>query len=119
MFATIATQAAFLHGEKWRKEMLSYIEENIRFVEDFCHEHIPQIFPVRPQASYLVWLDCRKLGIEQDKLVYLFVEQAGLALNDGSIFGKEGNGFMRLNVGCPQSVLRQAFEQLRQAVNKR
>ena len=119
MFATIATQAAFLHGEEWRKEMLSYIEENIRFVENFCHEHIPQIFPVRPQASYLVWLDCRNLGLEQDKLVSLFINQAGLALNDGSIFGQEGNGFMRLNVGCPLSVLRQAFEQLRQAVDKR
>jgi cystathionine beta-lyase len=119
MFATIATQAAFLHGEEWRKEMLSYIEENIRFVEKFCHEHIPQIFPVRPQASYLVWLDCRNLGLEQDKLVSLFIDQAGLALNDGSIFGQEGNGFMRLNVGCPLSVLRQAFEQLRQAVDKR
>jgi cystathionine beta-lyase len=57
--------------------------------------------------------------LEQDKLVSLFIDQAGLALNDGSIFGQEGNGFMRLNVGCPQSVLRQAFEQLHQAVDKR
>ena len=119
MFATIATQAAFRHGEEWRLEMLSYVEENIRFLEDFCHKHIPQIVPVRPQASYLVWLDCRDLGLEQEELVSLFVGQAGLALNDGSIFGQEGNGFMRLNVGCPQSVLRQAFEQLRLAVNKR
>ena len=119
MFATIATRAAFLHGEEWRREMLGYVEANIRFVEEFCQKHIPQIFPVRPQASYLVWLDCRGLGLEQDRLVSLFVDEAGLALNDGSIFGEEGTGFMRLNVGYPQSVLRRAFEQLRMAVGGR
>ena len=118
LFATIATQAAFQKGEQWRQEMLHYVEENILFVERFCNEHIPQVRPIRPQASFLVWLDCRSLGLSQRELVSLFVDKAGLALNDGAIFGREGEGFMRLNVGCPQSILREALERLEKAVNQ-
>ena len=71
---------------------------------------------IRPQASYLIFLDCRKLGLNQEELVSLFVEGAHLALNDGTIFGKEGEGFMRLNVACPRSVLEKALKQLEQAL---
>ncbi len=117
LFATIATQAAFREGEEWRQEMLRYVERNILFVEKYCNEHIPQVRPIRPQASFLVWLDCRAFGFSQRELVSLFVDKAGLALNDGAIFGKEGEGFMRLNVGCPQSILREALERLEKAVN--
>lgn len=117
MFAVIATQAAFREGEEWRQEMLSYIERNILFVEEFCRMRIPQIRPMRPQASFLVWLDCTALELSQSELVSLFVDKAGLALNDGAMFGKEGEGFMRLNVGCPQSILREALERLEKAVN--
>lgn len=98
--------------------MLRYVEENILFVEEYCRERIPQIRPIRPQASFLVWLDCRGLGLPQRELVSLFVDKAGLALNDGAMFGKEGEGFMRLNVGCPQSILREAMERLEGAVNQ-
>lgn len=118
MFAVIATQAAFREGEEWRQEMLRYIELNILFVEEFCRMHIPQIRPMRPQASFLVWLDCTALELSQSELVSLFVDKAGLALNDGTMFGKEGEGFMRLNVGCPQSILREALERLEKAVNQ-
>lgn len=118
MFAVIATQAAFREGEEWRQEMLRYIELNILFVEEFCRMHIPQIRPMRPQASFLVWLDCMALELSQSELVSLFVDKAGLALNDGAMFGKEGEGFMRLNVGCPQSILREALERLEKAVNQ-
>ena len=118
IFATIATQAAFQQGEPWRQEMLHYVEGNILFVERYCRQHIPQIRPIRPQASFLVWLDCRGLGLPQRELVSLFVDKAGLALNDGAMFGKEGEGFMRLNVGCPQSILREAMDRLAEAVNR-
>lgn len=116
IFAPIATIAAFGEGEPWRKEMLHYVEGNIDFVIDFCKEHLPQIKPLRPQASFLVWLDCRALQLNHKELVNLFVKKAHLALNDGEIFGQGGEGFMRLNVGTPRSVLRQAMEQLREAV---
>ena len=71
---------------------------------------------IRPQASYLIFLDCRKLGLSQEALSRLFAEKAHLALNDGTMFGKPGEGFMRLNVGCPRSVLEQALRQLRDAL---
>lgn len=116
IFSPIATIAAFQHGDEWRQAMLHYVEENILFVEDYCKKHIPQLKPLRPEASFLVWLDCRQLGIDHKQLVDLFVNKAHLALNDGEMFGQGGEGFMRMNVGTPRSVLQQALEQLRQAL---
>lgn len=115
MFAPVATMAAFREGEEWRRAMLSYLEGNIDFIIDYCRREIPQISPVRPDASYLVWLDCRKLNLTQDKLIDLFENKAGLALNQGASFGKEGTGFMRMNVGCPRATLKQAMHQLKAA----
>ena len=117
LLAPIATIAAYRQGEQWRQQMVSYIEENVRFVEDYCREHLPQIRPWRPQASFLVWLDCRALGLSHDALVDLFVNRARLALNDGAMFGTGGEGFMRLNVGTPRSILRQALQQLAAAMS--
>lgn len=119
IFAPIATIAAFRKGEEWRREMLDYVQANIDFVIDYCRDHIPAIKPLRPQASFLVWLDCRGLGLNHEELVELFVEKAGLALNDGEMFGKEGKGFMRLNVGSPRSVLKEALDRLRDAIDKK
>jgi cystathionine beta-lyase len=118
MFAPIATIAALKNGEEWRQQMLRYIEGNVDFLIDYCEAHIPQIKPRRPQASYLVWLDCRALGLSHEELKDLFINKAHLALNDGEIFGKEGSGFMRLNVGTQRSVLAQALKQLEEAVNE-
>lgn len=97
--------------------MLKYIEENILFVEEFCRKNMPQIKPLRPQASFLVWLDCRALGLGHDELVDLFVNKAKLALNDGEMFGQGGKGFMRMNVGTPRAILEKALRQLKQAVD--
>ena len=116
LFAPIATIAAFREGEPWRREMLGYVEGNIDFVMDYCRKHLPAIRPLRPQASFLIWMDCRGLGLEHEQLVDLFVNRAGLALNDGKMFGPGGEGFMRMNVGTSRAVLQQAMEQLRQAV---
>lgn len=118
LFSPIATIAAYSQGESWRRQMLAYIEENIRFVEEYCHQHLPKIKPWRPEASFLVWLDCRPLGLQHDELIDLFVNRAHLALNDGAMFGPGGEGFMRLNVGTPRSILLQALLQLEQAMNK-
>ena len=118
LFSPIATIAAYSQGESWRRQMLAYIEENIRFVEEYCQQHLPKIKPWRPEASFLVWLDCRPLGLQHDELIDLFVNRAHLALNDGAMFGPGGEGFMRLNVGTPRSILLQALIQLEQAMNK-
>ena len=116
IFAPIATIAAFTEGDEWRRRMLRYVEGNIEFVERFCADHLPGIRPLRPQASFLVWLDCRGLGLSHDELVDLFVNRARLALNDGAMFGQGGEGFMRLNVGSPRSVVAEAMERIRAAV---
>lgn len=117
IFAHIAAVAAYTEqGEEWRREMIEYVEDNIRFVEDFCREHLPQLRPIRPQASFLIWLDCRGLGLTQPQLQKLFVEKAKLALNDGTMFGPEGTGFMRMNIAAPRSVLKEALTQLKNAI---
>lgn len=117
IFAPIATIAAFENGEPWRQEMIEYIEGNIEFTIEYCKQHIPQIVAVRPEASFLVWLDCRGLDLTHDKIVELFTQKAALALNDGAIFGTQGEGFMRLNVGTPREVLQTALERLKTAVD--
>lgn len=118
LFSPIATIAAFKNGEEWRRQMISYLEGNINMTIDFCAREIPQIRPLRPQASFLVWLDCRGLGLSHDKLIDLFVNKARLALNDGETFNPGGEGFMRLNVATSAVTLRTALEQLRDAVNE-
>ncbi|MGN0235918.1 MAG: MalY/PatB family protein [Paludibacteraceae bacterium] len=117
IFAPIATIAAYRKGEPWRQQLIQYIEQNILFTEQFLAQHLPQVKAVRPEASFLVWLDCRALGLSHEALTDLFVNRARLALNDGEMFGQGGEGYMRLNVGCPRAVLQQALERLRDAVN--
>ena len=116
MFAYSACAAAYDEGEEWLDQMLAYVQGNIDYAEQYLQENIPSIGMLKPQASYLVFLDCRKLALKQTELVKLFVDKAHLALNDGAMFGQGGEGFMRLNVGCPRSVLHQALTQLKEAV---
>lgn len=116
IFAFTATKAAYTYGAEWLQQMRSYVIENVNFVDEYLKKNIPQIKAYRPQASFLIWLDCRELGLSQPDLVHLFEDKAGLALNDGTMFGKEGEGFMRLNVGCPRSILSKALESLKKAV---
>lgn len=116
IFPPVATVAAYRKGWDWLDQMLSYVESNILFVEEFCSSNISGIKPLRPDASFLVWLDCRGLALPQEQLVSLFVDKARLALNDGAMFGPGGEGFMRLNVGVSRSVLEEAMTRLRDAV---
>ena len=117
IFSPIAAVAAFRHGEQWRQQMLAYIEGNIEYIESFCRERLPQIRPLRPQASFLVWLDCRKLGLDHDALTSLFIEKARLALNDGEMFNPGGKGFMRMNIGTSREIIKEAMLCLEKAVN--
>lgn len=116
-FSYIATIAAYNNGKEWRRQMLDYVEKNIETVEEFCQNEMPQIKALRPQASFLLWLDCRGLGLTQQELVDLFVNKARVALNDGSMFGKEGEGFMRLNVAMPRKRLIELLERIKSAVD--
>lgn len=118
IFSVVATEAAYKNGRQWRDEMLAYVSGNYEFVDSWLRSRIPQIRAVRPEASFLVWLDCRKLGLSRSELVGLFVDKARLALNDGAIFGEQGEGFMRLNIGCPRSNLEAALRSLEEALAK-
>lgn len=119
IFAYLAAQVAYEKGETWLSEAKEYIWNNIQYTNKFLKEHIPQIEAVIPQASFLLWLDCRKLGLSQNDLVSLFVNDAKLALNSGSMFGKGGEGFMRMNMGSPLSVIQTALNNLKNAVNNK
>jgi len=112
LFSYIATIAAYTEGNEWRHEMLNYVIDNVNFTDNLLRSELPQIKVYIPQASFLVWLDCRELGLSQSELIDLFQQRAKLALNDGTLFGKEGEGFMRINVGCPRTTLKRALNQL-------
>ena len=116
IFAYTATTAAYTYGAEWLQQMRMYIMENVRFVEKFMQTNIPKIKVYPPQASFLVWLDCRELNLSQEKLVNLFINDAKLALNDGSMFGPGGEGYMRLNIGCPRSILEEALNALKREI---
>ena len=116
IFAYTATKAAYENGADWLKQMIAYVVENVKYTDRFMQEHLPQIKVYPPEASFLVWLDCRGLGLDQKSLVSLFENEAGLLLNDGTMFGPGGEGFMRLNVGCPRTTLEKAFVQLEKAI---
>lgn len=118
IFAPIATIAAYRLGDNWRREMLAYVEQNVEFTVKWFAENMPQVKPLSPQASFLVWLDCRGLNLSHEDLMDLFVNRARLALNDGAMFGDGGKGFMRLNVGCPRKLLSYAFEKLSTAYER-
>jgi cystathionine beta-lyase len=115
-FAFLSVEAAYSHGTEWLDQCLAYIQGNIDYVDAFLKEHAPKIKAIRPQASYLIWLDCREMNLSQKALNDFFVDKAHLALNDGAIFGKgQGDGFMRLNVASPRSVIEKAMKQLADA----
>ena len=115
-FAFISVAAAYSHGTEWLDQMLSYVQGNIDYIAQFLEEELPQIGIIRPQASYLVFLDCRGLGLSVEKLNELFVSKARLALNAGAMFGREGEGFMRFNVASPRSVIVEAMQRLKNAI---
>ena len=117
LLPVVATEAAYTpEGEAWRQEMLRHVETNVELVETFLQRYIPKIRAIRPQASFLIWLDCRQLALDHEVLIDLFVNRARLALNDGEMFGPGGEGHMRMNVALPRARLAEALERLKQAV---
>ena len=115
-FSLTAMEAAFRHGEEWLDQLLPYLSDNFDFVVDYCEKHIPRIKTYAPDATYLMWLDCRGLGLDDQALREFMIHKAGLGLNEGYYFGRSLSGFMRLNAACPRSVLQKAMEQLEDAV---
>lgn len=116
-FSCVAMEAAYREGEEWLDQLLPYISGNFDYICDFCAKNIPQIKPNRPDATYLMWLDCRALSMTNEELRDFFIHKAKLGLNEGYTFGHSLAGFMRLNAACPRSTLEKAMRQLKAAVD--
>ena len=116
VFTTVAVEAAYREGEAWLEALLAYLEQNVAFMQDYLQQHLPQVKLIQPEGTYLVWLDFRGLGLEAKALDQFLAQKAGLALNSGYWFGREGAGFARMNIATPRQLLAQALTQLRQAV---
>lgn len=115
IFAFQTTVAAYEQGEEWLDQLLPYVQGNIDFLTQYIDQYLPKVKYLVPQASYLVFLDFRSLGLSQKELVSFCTNKAHLALVDGSVFGEEGKGFMRINLASPRSVIEKALEQLKEA----
>jgi cystathionine beta-lyase len=118
-FGIEALKAAYTpDGAAWVDRLKAHLQSNLRLVHTYLREHLPQIVPVPTEATFLVWLDCRALRLDDKELMRLFVDQAGLALNPGISFGRAGSGFMRLNIGTSEATLLQALERLKTAIEE-
>lgn len=116
LFGIEALEAAYTYGRNWLEELMIYVEDNYSFVKQYIQNNIPQIKVIRMEGTYLLWLDCRELDLSQKELVSFFINKAGLALNDGTKFGKGGDGFMRMNIGCSRKLIEQALKQLQKSL---
>lgn len=116
IFGTTASIAAYSQGHQWLDALLDYIDHNIEFVVDYCRKMIPEIVPVPPEATYMIWLDCRKFGMTGKELQNFFVTKAGVGMNEGSTFGPGGEGFMRMNLAATHQTVIKAMEQIEKAV---
>lgn len=117
LFGITALEAAYNHGEEWLNQVLVYLEGNLDFLVGYINLHLPQIKISRPEGTYLVWLDCRGLGLKQKELVDFFINKARVGLNDGAPFGPGEEGFMRMNIACSRSVLEEGLRRIKQAVD--
>lgn len=116
IFGTVASVAAYSEGQEWLDSLMEYLNRNSVYIIDYCREQIPEIIPVRPESTYMIWLDCRKLGMEGKELGEFFVSKAKVGLSEGSSFGPGGEGFMRMNMATTLRNVKQAMEQIRMAV---
>ena len=117
IFGTVALEAAYTHGDEWLAQLMHYLQENYALLEQFFQENLPDVKVMKPEATYLIWIDFSKFGLS-DELLNQKLLDAGVGLNRGIQFGKQGSGFMRMNIGCPHSVLHEALLRIKKAFQK-
>lgn len=118
LFGLVAMEAAYRYGDEWLEQLLEYLQGNLDFTLDYFKEKIPRIVPIKPQGTYLLWLDCRALGLDDKALSVFMKEKAKVGFDDGSMFGEGGSGFERMNIACPRSILKEALQRIEKAVNE-
>ncbi len=117
LFGYTALEAAYRLGDDWLNQLLKYLQSNLDFLLKYFAQRIPRIRVIKPQATYLVWLDCRGLGLDDMALRSFMRDKAKVGLDDGFLFGDGGSGFQRMNIACPRSILEEALGRLETAVN--
>ncbi len=117
IFGTIAMKAAYTHGDEWLSQMLDYLWGNYQLLEEFFKTKLPKVKVMNLEASYLVWLDFTAYGMNDDELSKFVIEKAKVGLNNGGKFGQGGDGWLRINIGCPRNILQEALERLEKAFN--
>lgn len=115
IFGSLALETAYREGADWVDQMVDYLEENYRFLESFLKENLPQVVPMKPEATYLIWLDFSAFNLSDEELNDKLIK-AGVGLNRGVQFGKQGSGYMRINIGCPKATLEQALIRMKEAL---
>ena len=118
LFGLIAGEAAYLYGEEWLDEILEYVEGNADFVCSYINNKLPKVKAYKPESTYLMWLDFRSYGLSQSEIMTKLLKEAKVVLNSGTDFGQDGHGFVRLNIGCPRSMIKQCLDQIAEAFEK-
>ncbi len=115
IFGTVALESAYTHGDEWLRQMIDYVWNNYLYLNDFFKTNLPKVKVMKPEATFLIWLDFNEYGMSDKKLLKFVTEKAKVGLNNGGKFGTGGDGWLRLNIGCPRSVLEEALERLGKA----
>jgi cystathionine beta-lyase len=117
LFGLTAMEAAYRHGDEWLAQLLDYLQGNLDYLMAYLEQKIPRIEVIKPEGTYLVWLDCRKLGLDDAELRSFMRKKARVGLDDGYLFGPSGSGFQRINIACPRSTLSEALLRIEEAVS--
>ena len=115
-FGIVAAQASYEKGDSYVDEMVKYLYKNVELIDSFLKENLPKVKLIKPESTYLAWLDFSEYGLPQDALNNIIIKKGGLWLSSGTVFGNEGLGFMRMNFGCPKSTLIEALQKLKTAL---
>lgn len=116
-FGIVGFEAAYRYGKEWLEQLLDYLQGNLEFILKYFEERIPKIQVIKPEGTYLIWLDCRQLGMDTKSLNNFMVKEAKVGLSDGPTFGPGGEGFQRINIACPRSILEDGLKRIEKAVN--
>lgn len=117
-FSITAFEAAYQYGDSWLDALMPYLHNTMQSVSDIVSTELPQITLIQPQGTYLLWLDCRAMQLDNQALRRFFIDKAGVGMNPGYVFGESGSGFMRMNIGTPQKQVEQAMQQIVSAVRQ-
>lgn len=116
-FGVEALISAYTEGEEWLQQLMEYLKDNLDYLCAFFEENLPDFRVIKPEGTYLVWVDCRALNMSGHELNEFLLGNAKVQINEGSMFGKNGDGFIRINIACPRSILEEGLNRIKRAVD--